>query len=170
MGRTLVRRGLSLVYGGASVGTMGAVADAVLEAGGTAVGVIPARLKEREIAHAGLTELHVVDSMHERKALMERLSDGFIALPGGLGTFEELFEVVTWAQLGIHQKPIGILNVAGYYEPLRALLQHGIQEGFVPPSQADIVLIEADPDRLVEQMLSWTPPVHGPKWIDRSQT
>jgi len=131
LGTALAQAGIELVYGGGHVGLMGAVADAVLAAGGTAIGVIPKTLAEREVAHTGLTELHVVESMHDRKALMAELSDGFVALPGGFGTFEEFCEVVTWVQLAIHVKPCHLLDVNGYYEPLIALFDRAVDEGFV---------------------------------------
>lgn len=143
LGRLLVERDIELVYGGAHVGLMGAVADSVLAAGGHAIGVIPQALVAREVAHTRLHDLRVVSSMHERKALMADLSDGFIAMPGGWGTFEELFEVLTWRQLGLHHKPCGLLNVDGYFDPLLALLRHAADEGFVKPEAArDIVVAE----------------------------
>ena len=135
LGRTLAERNLDLVYGGASVGLMGAVADAVINAGGRAVGVIPQSLIDMEIAHTGLADLHVVDSMHERKALMAQLSDGFIALPGGVGTLEELFEIMTFAQLHFHQKPCGLLNIEGYYDQLIGFLNNAQTQGFVSSAQ-----------------------------------
>ena len=134
MGQTLARRGLGLVYGGGSVGLMGAVADAALAAGGEVIGVIPEVLQIRELAHRSLTTLHVVGSMHERKALMAELSDGFVALPGGMGTLEELSEVLTWAQLGLHARPIGLLDVAGYYQPLADFLDRAVGAGFLRPA------------------------------------
>ncbi|HEY8428354.1 MAG TPA: TIGR00730 family Rossman fold protein [Sandaracinaceae bacterium] len=133
LGRTLAERGHGLVFGGASIGLMGAVADAALAAGGEVIGVIPRSLVDREIAHPGLTELHVVETMHERKALMTRLSDAFLALPGGHGTFDELFEALTWSQLGIHEKPIGLWDVEGYFAPLLSMLDAAVAEGFVRP-------------------------------------
>jgi uncharacterized protein (TIGR00730 family) len=164
MGRILGEEGIGLVYGGASVGLMGAVADAVLAGGGTVTGVIPRHLVSKEIAHAGLTELRVVGSMHERKALMAELSDGFVALPGGFGTFEELCEVLTWSQLGLHQKPIGILNVAGYYDPLLALFDQGVRERFVREQHRQLVLSAGDPRQLLQLLRSYRP-VAQPKWI-----
>lgn len=170
LGVELARRGLTLVYGGASVGTMGVIADAVIDSGGSAIGVIPQRLKDREIAHQRLTELRVVSSMHERKATMEQLADGFIAMPGGFGTFEELLEIVTWAMLGIHAKPIGILNVGGYYDPLRLQIHHGVAEGFVPLDTAAALIFEEDPVRLLDSLAAWRPPSPPAKWITRSET
>jgi len=168
LGEELVRRAIGLVYGGASVGLMGAVADAVMRGGGAAIGVIPASLRAREIAHLGLTELHVVDSMHERKALMSNRADGFIALPGGFGTFDELFEVLTWAQLGMHQKPIGLLDVDGYFDPLVAMVTHAVAEGFVLAEHARLLIVEREPARLVDAMTAFVPPPLGEKWIARS--
>lgn len=133
LGRALAERGCGLVYGGSSIGLMGAAADAALAAGGEVVGVIPRSMVDREIAHEGLTAQHVVETMHERKALMTRLSDGFLALPGGHGTLDELFEALTWSQLGIHEKPIGLWDVGGYFSPLLAMLDHAVAEGFVRP-------------------------------------
>ena len=149
LGRLLAESGIGVVYGGASVGTMGVVADAALGAGGEVVGVIPQALVDREVAHTGLTDLHVVADMHERKALMAELSDGFIALPGGAGTLEELFEVWTWAQLGLHTKPIGLLDVAGFYEPLAVLLDHMVAEGFLAATNRDLVVRDPDPAALL---------------------
>jgi uncharacterized protein (TIGR00730 family) len=132
---------------------MGALADTVIAGGGEAIGVMPQRLIDREIAHKGLRELRVVGSMHERKALMERLSDGFISLPGGFGTFDELFEIITWSQLGLHQKPIGILDVAGYFAPLRELVRMGVKEGFIPREKADALVLETTASALLERFL-----------------
>ena len=153
LGTEIARRGLTLVYGGANVGLMGAMADAALAQGGKVVGVLPGVLKSREIAHPGLTELHLVDSMHTRKAMMAERADAFIALPGGVGTFEELFEITTWAQLGIHQKPIGLLNVADFYGPLLALMRRAVDEGFVPETRAQPFVYEASPTVLLERLL-----------------
>ena len=162
--REAVRRGIRLVYGGASVGLMGALADAALDAGGEVVGVIPRALVDREIAHRGLTELRVVATMHERKATMAELADAFVALPGGLGTLEELFEILTWSQLGIHRKPVGVLNVAGYYDPLVALLDHAVAGGFVPAQSRGLVIVDEDPARLLDRMAAHEPS-SGPAWI-----
>lgn len=152
LGSRLARYGKRLVYGGACVGVMGRVADAVLENGGEVVGVIPQGLMERDLAHQGLTQLHVVATMHERKAMMAELSDAFIALPGGIGTFEELFEILTWAQLGIHHKPCGLLNVAGYYDPLLVFLDHSVQEGFLAPEHRSLLLVENEPEALLKRL------------------
>jgi uncharacterized protein (TIGR00730 family) len=151
---SLVERNIRLVYGGASVGLMGTIADTALRAGGTVVGVIPRALVDREIAHRGLTELHVVDTMHERKARMADLSDAFVALPGGLGTLEELFEVWTWGMLGLHAKPYGILDVDGYYSPLIRFLDHARDEGFVRPAQRAMLVVETDATRLLDGLVS----------------
>jgi uncharacterized protein (TIGR00730 family) len=150
MGRCLARRKLELVYGGGCVGLMGILADEALAAGAKVHGVIPRALATREVAHYGLTQLVVVESMHARKAAMAELSDAFVALPGGLGTFDELFEIATWAQLGIHAKPIGVLDVAGYFEPLRSLLAHAVDAGFVRPEHRDLLHVAADPDLLLD--------------------
>ena len=152
LGTELALRGLTLVYGGTSVGLMGAVADAALARGGKVVGVLPHMLRDREIAHKGLTELHLVDSMHTRKAMMAQRSDAFIAMPGGVGTFEELFEMTTWAQLGLHHKPIGLLNVADFYGPLLALMRRAVDEGFIPETRAQPFACEASPAALMEQL------------------
>ena len=165
----LVERGIRLVYGGASVGIMGVVADEVLRRGGQAVGVIPESLMCKELAHAGLTELHVTPSMHARKTLMAELADGFVALPGGIGTFEEIFEVWTWAQLGFHGKPCGLLNVAGYYDGLTAFLDHAASEQFVRADQRRMLIVETDPAVLLDRFASYTPPVQ-PKWVGRDET
>jgi hypothetical protein len=164
-GALLAVRGLGLVYGGATVGLMGAVADAVLERGGHVTGVIPSRLVERELAHHGLPDLRVVASMHERKALMADLADGFVALPGGIGTLEETFEVLTWAQLGLHHKPIGILDVAGYYAPLLTFLDHAVASRFVRREHRDMLLVDPDPGRLLDRLAAHVP-VDVEKWID----
>lgn len=148
----LVRRDIGIVYGGAGIGVMGALADAALEQGGQVTGVIPEQLMAREVSHEQLTELHIVESMHERKALMGSLSDGFIALPGGLGTLEEFFEVLTWNQLGIHAKPCGLLNVDGFYDSLTSFLDHTVCEEFVPEAHRSFLLVEREPDALLEDM------------------
>src|SRR5579884_1719042 len=157
LGRALAQRGLGLVYGGASVGLMGVVADAALAAGGEVIGVLPRGLFRREVPHRHLTELREVGSMHERKALMADLADGFIALPGGYGTFDELFEIITWAQLGIHSKPIGLLNVADYFAPLLALITYASKEGFIPPDNTQLLLEEEDPAALLNRFEAYTP-------------
>ncbi len=166
LARLLAERGLGLVYGGASVGTMGVLADAMLAAGGEAIGVIPGDLHDKEIGHPGLSDLHVVASMHERKQLMLDLADGFVCLPGGSGTLEELFETFTWLQLGLHAKPIGLLDVEGYWSPLVAFLDHAVQERFVRREHVDLLLVDDDAGRLLDRFAAWTPPVRS-KWIDR---
>jgi uncharacterized protein (TIGR00730 family) len=158
LGRELSRRGIDVVYGGGNVGLMGVVADAVLEAGGRITGVIPQALVARELAHQGVTTLHVVESMHERKALMASLADGFIALPGGFGTLEEFAEAVTWTQLGLQAKPCGLLNVAGFYDGLLAFLAHARYEEFLRPSHGEIVVADAEPAALLDRLLSWRAP------------
>ena len=152
LGQALVRHQIHLVYGGAQVGLMGALADAVLAAGGHVTGVIPESLVAKEIAHVGLSDLRIVASMHERKAAMSTLADGFIAMPGGWGTLEELFEVLTWAQLGMHRKPCGLLNVVGYYDPLVALFDRAVADGFVRPENRAIVVTESDPEALIDRL------------------
>jgi uncharacterized protein (TIGR00730 family) len=169
LGGTLATEGITLVYGGASVGLMGTLADAALEAGGEVVGVIPKALVEREISHTGITKLHTVGSMHERKALMSDLSEGFIALPGGTGTLEEFFEVQTWAQLGEHAKPCGLLNAGGYYDPLIALFDHMVARGFLSEEHRAMILVETEPRPLLEAFARYEPPT-VPKWIGRSET
>ena len=169
VGVLLAERGIGLVYGGAQVGLMGAVADGALSAGGEVIGVLPQSLVRKEVAHTGLGDLRIVGSMHERKALMADLSDGFLALPGGCGTFEEFFEVVTWAQIGIHRKPCALLNVAGYYDPLLALLHHAVAERFVRPEHLGLVLVETAPEPLLDAMDRYVSPVVD-KWMDRIQT
>jgi uncharacterized protein (TIGR00730 family) len=163
-GREIAHRGLGLVYGGGRVGLMGAVADAALEEGGEVVGVITEALISKEIAHAGLATLHVVGSMHERKMLMADLSDGFVTLPGGYGTLEEFFEVLSWAQLSMHEKPCGLLDVDGFWDPLSALFDHAVTEGFVDPNHRSLVLTEGDPSILLERMERYTQP-ETRKWI-----
>ena len=165
----LLARRVGLVYGGGATGLMGALADAVLAGGGEVVGVIPRGLMTAELAHAGLSRLHVVDSMHERKALMARLADGFVALPGGLGTLEETLEVLTWAQLGIHRKPIGLVNVAGYWDDLLRLLGHAVREGFVRSEYAGLLLAEPSPARLLDQFAVWSPPPLARAWLGPAQ-
>jgi len=169
LGRLLAARGIGVVYGGGSVGLMGVLADAALDGGAEVIGVIPEVLMIREVTHTGLTELRIVGTMHERKALMAELSDAFIALPGGFGTLDELFEVVTWAQLGLHRKAVGLLNVEGYYDPLLALIEHAIAEGFILPEYAQLLTVDSDPEGLLEQLLRHEPPVIVPRWITREQ-
>jgi hypothetical protein len=164
MGGLLARENIGLVYGGASVGLMGAVADATIAAGGDVIGVMPQHLVDREVSHPGLKDLRIVGSMHERKALMAELSDGFIAMPGGFGTFEEFFEVLTWSQLGLHQKPTGVLNILDYYRPLLALADQGVKEGFIKAQHRGLVLDSSDPQELVQKMRDYKP-VALTKWI-----
>ena len=169
MGRALAQRGIELVTGGGRVGLMGVVADAALEAGGSVVGVIPQALMKRELAHAELSELIVTASMHERKAKMAELADGFIAMPGGLGTYEELFEIWTWAQLGWHGKPCGVLNAAGFYDRLVAFLDGSTEAGFLKPQHRAMLVVESDPERLIDRFEVYTAPAVT-KWIGQDQT
>ena len=162
--RVLARRGLGVVYGGARVGLMGVVADTVLALGGEVTGVIPSALVAREVAHDGLADLRIVASMHERKALMADLADGFVALPGGWGTLDELFEVLTWGQLGLHRKPCGVLNVNGYFDPLMSFVDHSIQQGFVRPEYRQMILVSSSPEALLEMFAAYQPPAFE-KWI-----
>ncbi|SDY79972.1 hypothetical protein SAMN05421736_103335 [Evansella caseinilytica] len=158
LGKELAKRGMTLVYGGASVGIMGAVADAVLNHGGKVIGVIPKLLEEREISHQHLTELHTVDTMHERKAKMAELADGFIALPGGPGTLEEFFEIFTWAQIGLHRKPCGLLNINNYYDPLLSLLNHMAEQGFLQEKYRFLAISDPSPESLIDQFAVYEPP------------
>jgi hypothetical protein len=165
----LVRADLSLVYGGGRVGLMGVVADEVLRLGGRAIGVIPRPLWDREVGHASLTEVRIVETMHERKATMADLSDGFIALPGGLGTLEEIFEIWTWAQLGMHAKPCGFLDVAGYYTPLMQFLDRAVDEAFIRPDMRNAAVVDSDPERMLARFRDYVPPAVQ-KWIHRDET
>ncbi|TAN63792.1 MAG: TIGR00730 family Rossman fold protein [Magnetospirillum sp.] len=169
LGRLIAQSGLGLVYGGGNVGLMGVVADAALAAGGEVIGVIPEAMMKWEVGHLDLTELRVVASMHERKATMADLADGFIALAGGIGTMEELFEVWTWGQLGLHAKPLGFLDVAGYYSHLHAFLDHMTDEGFLKPRHRDMVMVESDPDTLLARMQGYAHPATI-QVIDRQTT
>jgi uncharacterized protein (TIGR00730 family) len=169
MGALLAARGIGLVYGGGHVGLMGVVADAVMASGGEVIGVIPQTLADREIAHTGITELRVVDSMHTRKAMMAELSDGFIAMPGGVGTFEEFFEVVTWMQLGLHRKPCGLLNVIAFYTPLAAFIDQAVSEGFIKPVHRAAIVVDSDPARLLDTLATIDLP-DVPKWLRRDET
>ena len=168
LGRLLVVRGIELVYGGGNIGLMGVVADAVLTDGGRVIGVIPESLMAKEVGHLGLTELRIVKSMHERKALMADLSDGFIALPGGFGTFEEFCEVVTWSQLGIHSKPCGLLNVGGYYDPLLVLFDRAVGAGFLREENRSLVLAAGTAEALLEQMARYRATMVS-KWIEETE-
>ncbi len=165
----LVERGHGLVFGGGSVGMMGAVADRVLERGGEVIGVIPKSLARRELLHAGVPDTRVVGSMHERKALMAELADEFVALPGGYGTFEEFFEIVTWAQLGLHDKSVGLLNVAGYFDPLVRLIDHSIEEGFVAPQHRNLVVVGEEPGPLLDALAGHHPPPVE-KWLEPEES
>ena len=171
MGTLLAQRGIGLVFGGGSVGLMGAIADAVLAAGGEAVGVIPRALEARELDHRGLTEQHVVGSMHERKKMMSDLADAFVAMPGGMGTLEELAEILTWSQLGLHPrpKPLGLLDVDGYYQPLVSFFDHAVAERFIRAEHRRMVLVDPGPEGLLAKLESYVPPVVE-KWIDRGET
>jgi hypothetical protein len=169
LAESLVSRNIRLVYGGASIGIMGRVADQVLRLGGEVVGVIPKALSHKEIAHQHLTELHITESMHERKMLMAELSDGFIALPGGIGTLEELFEIWTWAQLGFHQKPCGLLNVAGYYDALIQFLDHVLAEQFVKQETHALLMVESNPDALLDRYINYQPPAVQ-RWVGKDET
>ena len=169
LGTKLAESKVRLIFGGGHVGLMGEISNAALAAGGDVIGVIPKFLVERELAHEGLTDLRIVGSMHERKALMSDLSEAFIALPGGTGTLEEFFEVLTWAQLGEHAKPCGLLNVAGYYDPLITVFDRMVETGFLSAANRALLLVEDDPDRLLERFDQYEPPSTA-KWMDRSKT
>jgi uncharacterized protein (TIGR00730 family) len=169
LGRLLASRDIGVVFGGGKVGLMGTLADAALAAGGEVIGVIPSALVSKEIAHDRLTELRVVQSMHERKAMMAELSDAFIALPGGWGTLEELFEVITWAQLGLHRKPCGLLNAGGYFDPLLTFLTHAVAEGFVREQHAGFLSVATSGEALLAGFAAYEPPVVR-KWIDEKRT
>jgi uncharacterized protein (TIGR00730 family) len=169
LGTLLAQRGTTIVYGGGNVGLMGLVADAALAANGEVVGVIPRALVDREVAHRRLTKLHVVDTMHERKQLMHQLSDGFIVLPGGIGTLDELFETLTWALLGVHGKPCGLLDVAGFWQPLLQLLEHQTSQGFVRPHHSRLLLHATSATELLTRFATYVPP-EVPKWLNRDQS
>jgi len=169
LGYALSTRGIGVVYGGACVGLMGAMADAALAAGGDVIGVIPSALVAKEIAHRGVTDLRVVESMHERKALMAECSDAFIALPGGWGTLDEFFEVLTWGQLGLHHKPCGLLNAHGYFDRLLSFLDHTVEQGFVRREYRSMIAVADSPAALLDMLASYRPP-RVEKWIDRAST
>lgn len=169
LAQRLAARGLGLVYGGAQVGTMGVIANAAIAAGGEVIGVLPESMQTKEIAHTEITELHVVGSMHDRKIMMMDLADGFIVLPGGSGTLEELFETYTWLQLGLHRKPIGLLDVDGYWSKLIMFLDHAVEEQFIRRDQADLLMVDDDADRLLDRFEAWRPP-SLPTWITRDET
>ncbi|WP_233880916.1 LOG family protein [Paraburkholderia flagellata] len=164
-GRALVAANLALVYGGGKVGLMGVIADTVMAGGGRAIGVIPELLVDKEVGHVGLTELHVVPDMHHRKKMMADLSDAFVAMPGGAGTLEELFEVYTWAQLGYHRKPVGVLNISGFYDPLMSLLDHTVREGFMRQTYRDMLQTDSDPAALIAKLKHYHAPTKD-KWAD----
>jgi uncharacterized protein (TIGR00730 family) len=166
LGALLARRGLGLVFGGGGIGLMGAVADSVMEHGGEAIGVIPDGLMRREIGHRNITRLHVVESMHQRKAMMADLADAFIALPGGYGTLEEFCEIVTWSQLGIQKKPCGLLNTEGYWDGLLAFLDHAAEEAFLRPENRALVLVAATPEEMLDKIMAWRAPAHIESWLD----
>lgn len=165
LGQAFVKRNIGLVYGGGNVGLMGVIADEILAQGGEAIGVIPHSLVRREVSHQSLTAQHVVGTMHERKALMAELSDGFIAMPGGMGTFDEFCEILTWAQLGIHQKPCGILNVENYFTPLLTMFDHAVTEGFLRDAHRALVLEATEPDDLLDALAAYRPQ-QVEKWLD----
>jgi uncharacterized protein (TIGR00730 family) len=169
LARLLAGSGIRIVYGGAALGLMGILADTAMEAGGEVIGVMPQALIDREIGHRGLTDLRVVGSMHERKALMADLADAFIALPGGIGTLEELIEVYTWSQLGMHRKPIGVLNVNGYYDSLAAFLDDAVRERFLPAQHREVLIFEPDPETLLARMAGAEPPT-AEKWLSEAET
>jgi uncharacterized protein (TIGR00730 family) len=164
LGRLLAGRGIAVIYGGGHVGLMGLLAEAALQAGGTVIGVIPEGLRRRELAYENLTQLIVTRTMHERKQQMSDLADGFIALPGGFGTFEEFCEIVTWAQLGMHQKPCALLNVKGYYDRMLSMFDHAVREGFIRPAHRSLLLSDSDAERLLDVMRAWVPPALE-KWL-----
>ena len=164
LARELASRGIGVVFGGGSIGLMGVLADHALAAGGAVIGVIPHGLAARELAHRGVADMRVVATMHARKALMAELADGFVALPGGMGTLDELFEIVTWSQLGIHRKPVGVLNVGGYYDPLVALLDHAVAGGFVSAENRGLVIVDEEPAALLDRMAAHEPPA-APAWV-----
>jgi uncharacterized protein (TIGR00730 family) len=167
MGRFLATSGRRLVYGGGRTGLMGALAQGALAAGGEVIGIMPRHLVEREVAHTGLTELRVVESMHERKAMLAELADGFLAMPGGLGTLEELFEIWTWGQLGLHRKPYGLLEVDGFYAPLLGFLDHAVAAGFIRPEYRGLLVVDSEPAALIARMEAVEPPAL-PRWVDRA--
>jgi uncharacterized protein (TIGR00730 family) len=169
VGREIARRGWGLVFGGGRIGLMGIAADAALAGGAEVDGVLPRHLAAREVGHAGLTRLHLVDSMHERKAMMARLADGFLSLPGGLGTLEEMAETLTWAQLGLHAKPCALLDVAGYFRPLTAFFDHAAAEGFVRPEHRRLLIVDGDPVRVLDAMAAWPSLMEG-SGFDPSRT
>jgi uncharacterized protein (TIGR00730 family) len=169
LGELLAERGIGVVFGGGGIGLMGVVADAALSKGGEVIGVIPESLVRREIGHRGVSKLYVVETMHQRKALMADLSDAFVALPGGYGTLEEFCEAVTWSQLGIQRKPCGLLNIEGYWDGLLAVLDHAVDEQFVRPENSELVLVARRPELMLERLQEWTPPAHIEKWLGKAE-
>jgi uncharacterized protein (TIGR00730 family) len=169
LGELMAERRIGVVFGGGAIGLMGVLADAALSKGGEVIGVIPESLVRREIGHRGVTKQHVVETMHQRKALMADLSEAFIALPGGYGTLEELCEAITWSQLGIQQKPCGLLNIEKYWDGLLSVLDHAVDEGFVRPENSQLVLVAQTPERMLERLSEWTPPEHIEKWLGDAQ-
>jgi uncharacterized protein (TIGR00730 family) len=169
LGALLAARSIGLVFGGGGIGLMGVIADAVMAAGGEAIGVIPEGLQRREVGHNGLTRLHVVETMHQRKAMMAYLSDAFIALPGGFGTVEELTEIITWSQLGIQVKPCGLLNIEGYWDGLLAFLDHAISEKFIRPENRELVVVASNEAEMLDKIVSWKAPPQVEKWLDRER-
>ena len=169
LGELMAKRGIGLVFGGGCIGLMGTIADAVLKNGGEAIGVIPDGLMQREIGHRGVTRLHVVETMHQRKALMADLSDAFIAIPGGYGTLEEFAEIVTWSQLGIQIKPCALLNIEGYWDGLLSFVDHAVNEDFVRGENRDLIVVGATPEEVLDKIQSWRPPAHVERWLDRSR-
>ncbi len=169
MGTILARQGLGLVYGGGNIGLMGLLANAVLAHGGEVVGVIPQAMVDRELAHRGVTDLRIVNSMHERKAVMAELAGAFIALPGGYGTLEEFCEIITWSQLGLHRKPCGLLNIQGFYNPLLAQIERAVQERFIRQEHQSLIIVEEEPEPLLKRLMQFKPSLRH-KWIDRDET
>lgn len=169
LGQAMTANGIGLVYGAGGIGLMGTIADTIIEANGEAIGVIPYALATKERAHSK-AEMHVVNTMHERKAMMADLSDAFIAMPGGFGTFEELMEIITWGQLGIHQKPIGVLNVAGYYDPLLAMIDRAVEEGFILPRYRSLIVVASNAEALLEKLFQYEPLEGIVQWIEMSET
>ncbi len=169
MGTILARQGLVLVYGGGNIGLMGLLANAVLAHGGEVVGVIPQAMVDRELAHQGVTELRIVNSMHERKAVMAELAGAFIALPGGYGTLEEFCEIITWSQLGLHRKPCGLLNIQGFYNPFLAQIERAVQERFIRQEHQSLIIVEEEPEPLLKRLMQFKPALRH-KWIDRDET
>ena len=167
MGRAIAKRGLQLWYGAGSTGLMGAVANGALGAGGEVIGVIPAMFHTPQLAHTGLTRLEIVESMHQRKERLANQADAFIALPGGFGTFEELFEILTWAQIGLHQKPVGLLNVMGYFDPLLSMVEHARNEGFIYAEHCTMLIQSDSPDQLLDSLIGYQPPTGLERWLTR---